>query len=239
MGSNTEQLAAVVDLLEEDIVLGRLRPHQELVEDALMQRFGIKRHLARAAILDLAGKGLVVKPRNKSARIKDYTAEEVHWIYDVRITLCTRAVETMVLPGDAALLRRLRDIHAAHGRAVAQHRLSEVRACNDRFHDAVFAACGNPYLIADIARYNRLSDPIRSTGIASPEWLAQAARDHEAVIQAIERGDRKALAREVVEHMLPVRDAWLAARQLLEPGTRAAPVKPQAKTRSRPRAASS
>ena len=67
MQANQEQLAGVVDALEEDIVLGRLRPHQELVEDVLMQRFGIKRHLARAAILDLAGKGLVVKARNKAS----------------------------------------------------------------------------------------------------------------------------------------------------------------------------
>lgn len=222
MASNLEQLAAVVDVLEEDIVLGRLRPHQELVEDVLMQRFDIKRHLARAAILDLTAKGLVVKPRNKSARIKDYSPEEVHWIYDVRITLCKRAVDTMSLPGDEALLRELREIHAAHGRAVAQRQLREVRLHNDRFHAAVFGACGNPYLIADIERYNRLSDPIRSTGIASQEWLAQARRDHEAMIEAIERGDRKALSREVVQHMLPVRDAWLAARQLLVPDSGAA-----------------
>ncbi|VCU71450.1 HTH-type transcriptional repressor CsiR [Pigmentiphaga humi] len=217
MQPNEQQLAAVVDILEEDIVLGRLRPHQELVEDVLMQRFDIKRHLARAAILDLTAKGLVVKPRNKSARVKDYSPEEVHWIYDVRITLCRRAVETMPLPGTPELLRELRDVHAAHGAAVAERRLRDVRLHNDSFHDLVFGACGNPYLIADIERYNRLSDPIRSTGISRPEWLARAVAEHAAMVDAIERGDRAELSRLVVEHMLPVRDAWLAARQLLVP----------------------
>jgi DNA-binding GntR family transcriptional regulator len=215
MQSTEQQLATVVDALEEDIVLGRLRPHQELVEDVLMQRFDIKRHLARAAILDLSAKGLVVKPRNKSARVKDYSPEEVHWIYDVRIVLCTRAIETMRLPGDVALLKELRVTHAAHGFAVAERRLRDVRLYNDRFHDQVFAACANPYLIADIERYNRLSDPIRSTGIASQEWLAQAIRDHAAILDAIEQGDRDSLVRQIVGHMLPVRDAWLTARQLL------------------------
>lgn len=217
MQSTEQQLVSVVDALEEDIVLGRLRPHQELVEDVLMLRFAIKRHVARAAILDLSAKGLVVKPRNKSARVKDYSPEEVHWIYDVRITLCTRAIETMQLPGDATLLRELKATHAAHGEAVAEGRLREVRHYNDLFHDQVFAACANPYLIADIERYDRLSDPIRSTGIANQEWLAQSIRDHAVILDAIERGDRIALKRQVVDHMLPVRDAWLAARQLLVP----------------------
>jgi DNA-binding GntR family transcriptional regulator len=216
MASSTEQpLDAVVEALEEDIVLGRLRPHQELIEDVLMQRFQVKRHVARAAILDLAGKGLVVKPKNKSARVKDYAPQEVHWIYDVRILLCTHAIDTLPLPADPALLRELRATHEAHVRAVAERQLKDVRRHNDRFHDLVFSACGNPYLVADIERYNRLSDPIRSTGIANQAWLDQALDDHAAMLGAIERGDREALRRQVVEHMLPVRDAWLAARSLL------------------------
>ena len=215
MQTTESQITTVVEVLEEDIVLGRLRPHQELVEDVLMQRFDVKRHLARAALLDLAGKGLVVKERNKSARVKDYSPREVQWIYDIRITLCTRAIETMELPGEEGLLMQLRTTHEAHINAVSQRHLRDVRTYNDQFHDQVFAACCNPYLIADIERYNRLSDPIRSTGIASPDWLAQAITDHAAIMDAIERGDREALRRLVVEHMLPVRDAWLAARHSL------------------------
>lgn len=217
MQSNEAQLSSVVATLEEDIVLGRLRPHQELIEDVLMQRFEIKRHLARAAILDLAAKGLVVKPKNKSARVKDYSTDEVNWIYDVRITLARRAIETMPLPCDAALLAALKATHQAHCKAVAERRLSEVRRHNDHFHDLVFQACRNPYLIADIERYNRLTDPIRSTGIAKAEWLASAMRDHAAILDALERSDRKELGKRVVDHMLPVRDAWLAARQFMVP----------------------
>jgi len=217
MQENEHQLTSVVYALEEDIVLGRLRPHQELVEDVLMQRFDIKRHLARAAIVDLTAKGLVVKQRNKSARVKDYTPQEVDWIYDVRITLSRHAVETMPLPAHPQLLQQIKATHAEHQLAVAQRRLSDVRHHNDRFHDLIFSACGNPYLLADLERYNRLSDPIRSTGIASDQWLPRAIEDHAAMIAAMESGDRKQLARVVVAHMLPVRDTWLAARQLLAP----------------------
>ena len=217
MQPNEQQLAAVVDMLEEDIVLGRLRPNQELLEDMLMSRFDIKRHLARAAIVDLTASGLVVKPRYKSARVKDYSPAEVHWIYDVRITLCKRAIETMNLPGDAPLLQALKETHEAHGQAVKEQRLRDIRMYNDRFHDLVFGACANPYLIADIERYDHLSDPIRSTGISRQEWLTQAIRDHAAILDAIERGDRDALIELIVTHMLPVRDAWLAARQMMVP----------------------
>jgi DNA-binding GntR family transcriptional regulator len=133
----------------------------------------------------------------------------------VRITLCRRAIETMNLPADPALVKELTAVHAAHGAAIAERRLRDVRLHNDRFHDLIFGACGNPYLVADIERYNRLSDPIRSTGISRPDWLACAVKEHAAMIDAIESGDRESLSKLVVNHMLPVRDTWLAARQLL------------------------
>lgn len=209
MSSPQQQIADIVEALEDDIVLGRLRPHQELMEDALMRRFDVKRHVARAAIQDLVAKGLVVKLKNKSARVKDYAIEEVNWIYDVRMMLCAHAIDTMKLPGSPELVEELKATHEQHTQAVAEHRFRDIRKLNDQFHDQVFRACGNPYLIADIERYDRLSDPIRSTGIVDQAWLKQSLKEHAAIIQAIKKGDREKLRKLVTHHMLPVRDAWL------------------------------
>ena len=212
-----QQIDDVVAVLEDEIVFGMLRPHQELIEDSLMQRFDIKRHIARAAIHDLVAKGLVVKPKNRTARVKDYTAEEVNWIYDVRALLCAHAVDTMPLPGPPALVAELQALCERHGEAIERQRLREIRTLNDRFHRLIFEACGNPYLVADIDRYNRLSDPIRSTGIADRKWLKQALKDHAAIVRAIRTGDREKLRKLVVGHMLPVRDDWLKRNLPLAP----------------------
>ena len=49
----------VVERIEEDIVLGRLHPRERLIEDDLMERLGVKRHVIREALLDLERIGVI------------------------------------------------------------------------------------------------------------------------------------------------------------------------------------
>ena len=65
-------LSDVVKELELDIVLGRMRPRERLVEDELMTRFNAKRHVVRQALSALEQIGLVERKQNKGAKVKDY-----------------------------------------------------------------------------------------------------------------------------------------------------------------------
>lgn len=49
----------VTALVEEDIVFGKLHPRERLVEEELMARFSIKRHVARDLLMNLERMGLV------------------------------------------------------------------------------------------------------------------------------------------------------------------------------------
>ena len=52
-------LENVVGQLEEDIVFGRRRPRERLVEEDLVSQFGAKKHVIRQALVDLERMGLV------------------------------------------------------------------------------------------------------------------------------------------------------------------------------------
>jgi DNA-binding GntR family transcriptional regulator len=43
----TDNLTEIIDTLEEDIVFGRRRPRERLVEDDLVAQFGAKKHRYR------------------------------------------------------------------------------------------------------------------------------------------------------------------------------------------------
>src|SRR5690606_29641247 len=94
----------IIEQIESDIIFGRLRPNQDLIEDALMARFGAKRHVVRAALRDLVARRLVVKPRSKSARVKDFTATEVREVYHMRALLQRDAAHIMPFPVSTAEL---------------------------------------------------------------------------------------------------------------------------------------
>lgn len=217
---STETLAPssaelIAQELEADIIFGHLRPHQELIEDTLMARFDAKRHAVRAAIQELVTRQIVVKPRSRSARVKDFSTQEVEELYHLRALLQKEAVSIMPFPVSAADLDALKTLHIQYAAAAsvgADPRL--IHQFNDEFHRQIFALCGNETLCKAIAFYTEASNPIRSYGMTDRQWLEQAITEHAAMVNAIEQEDRATLAHLVVEHMQPTRRRWESMRGL-------------------------
>ncbi len=207
-GNATGELIAAI---EEDIIFGRLRPRERLVEDVLMERHGVKRHVVRQALDRLARMGIVVKERNKGCAVRDYRPDEVENIFEIRALLQEHAAKRIPLPADKTLVATLADIHDEHCKAVDAGDLRAVYRLNNAFHDTLFGACGNPYLADSIAHYAWIAHAIRSYRIGDPTLLAQARVEHKEMIDALAAGDRDELVRLCVVHINPSKDAYLAA----------------------------
>jgi DNA-binding GntR family transcriptional regulator len=198
----------VLATLEEAIIFGHLRPRERLIEDDLMARFRVKRHIIRQVLSDLERLGFVAKEPNKGAMVRDFSADEVEHIYEMREILQDRAARRIPLPAPRGLVEELEDIHRQHLEATAAGDLRRTYQLNDRFHGTLFGACGNLYLADDIARYERLSHAIRSLG--DPAQLRKAQKEHAAMIRALAKGDRRRLVRLAVDHIKSSKDAYLA-----------------------------
>jgi DNA-binding GntR family transcriptional regulator len=209
----------IVRALEFDILFGRLRPRERLVEDILIARFDAKRHVVRQALLELQRMGIVVRTPNRGAAVRDFTAQEIEEIYELRELLQRQAAERFSLPADKAHLKRLRQIQREHDAAVAAGELRRVDQVNDEFHRVFFAACGNTHLADTIAYYSQLSRAMRVYPMADPVSLRRLRDEHWAMIDALARGDRAALKRLVVQHMQLSKAAYLAVRKAMDSET--------------------
>lgn len=199
----------MVEVLDTEIIFGRLRPNQELTEDALMERFSCKRHLVRSAIQELMARRIVTKLPSRSARVKDFTLDEVREIYHMRELLQRDAARIMPLPVAGTALDALKAVHEKHRVAVAGGAEgSLIHRLNDAFHESLFALCGNHELCKAIGFYTEMSNSIRSYGIVDQAWLLQAVTEHAAMIEAVEHQDRDRLEELVVAHMQPTRHRW-------------------------------
>ena len=105
------RLPAIVNALQQDIVFGRLKPRERLVEEELSERFVVGRHVIRAALEELGRAGLVQRRQNRGAVVSDYTAEEIDELYDIRVILQQEAAKRVVLPASADFIRELRDVN--------------------------------------------------------------------------------------------------------------------------------
>ncbi|MBA3253087.1 MAG: GntR family transcriptional regulator, partial [Burkholderiaceae bacterium] len=145
-----DPLQQVVSVLQEDIVLGRLPPGARLVEEDLADRLHTKRHVLRQAFMELERFGLVERKRNRGASVRQLTLEDVSQIYAVRSILERAAAAQIPLPLGKAELKAIVAAQRRHDAAVEAGDAKAVFRANFEFHDALFAACGNPYLAAAI-----------------------------------------------------------------------------------------
>ncbi|MEQ8250677.1 MAG: GntR family transcriptional regulator [Oceanibaculum nanhaiense] len=210
LGGETPQ-DRIVQRIEEDIVFGRLHPRERLVEEALAERFGVKRHIVREALADLERRGLIERFRNRGAMVKAYTPEEVEQLYAVRALLETSCAEMLPLPMDPARLAELDALQDEHDAAVAAQDLPRIFRLNVQFHRVLYAGCGNPYLAGVIDEFAQKTHAIRFYSVVQPETIAYARDDHRAILQAIRDGDRQSLMAICRRHLMPSKEAYIDA----------------------------
>ncbi|MFC3124781.1 GntR family transcriptional regulator [Pseudoroseomonas globiformis] len=205
----TTLLPAILSVLEEDIVFGRLLPRERLIEEDLVERFASTRHVIRQALTDLERAGLIDRIPNRGAQVKAYTAEEVQQLYALREMLEVQAAQLIPLPVQADLLAALAALQDQHDEAVAQGDARAVFRADIAFHRALYALCGNIFLTETIDALGQRAQVIRYATLRSRTSMEQARDQHHGMLQALRQADRSALVSLCLAHFQPARSAYL------------------------------
>ena len=209
-----DPLDEVVAALQEDIVLGRLAPGARLVEEDLADRLKTKRHVLRQAFVELERFGLIDRKRNRGASVRQLTLDDVAQIYAVREILERAAAAQMPLPMARDDYDRIAAAQQGHDAAIEAGDAKAVFRTNFEFHNALFAACGNPYLAAAIEDFRKKTHVVWSYAIVKPEYFRNAQREHKAMLKAIRERDRRRLIELCAHHLDISRNAYVATHRL-------------------------
>src|SRR5436190_1125390 len=107
--------ADLATLLRDDIIFGRLAPGTRLIEDGLIARHNVTRHLVRQAFVELERLGIVVREKNKGVAVRSLTPREVAQIYEVRELLQRQAALRIPLPAAPEVIAELERLHGEYG----------------------------------------------------------------------------------------------------------------------------
>jgi DNA-binding GntR family transcriptional regulator len=204
-----QSAAEIATALEEEIALGHLAPRERLVEEELAERFHVKRHVIRQALVELDAMGIVVRQPNRGAAVKDFSVAEVEQLYLVRTLVEGCAAKLIPMPAPAALINELRAIHKRHCAAVARGDLRRVFRENLKFHKALFAACGNAPLTEVIEQLQFKTHAIRSYSVGNPEILASVCQEHARMIELLQENRRAEFVDLLGQHIQPAKNAYL------------------------------
>lgn len=191
----------IVEALHDDIVFGRLNPRERLVEAELVARFQTHRAAVREALSALESSGLIERPRNKGASVRDLRPEHLEQIYAVRILLEVAAVRAIPLPMAAETLVVMEAIQREHEAAVEARDFRRIFEQNKRFHNTLYGQSGNSVLVEMIEQMATRVLTVRFRPYHDREFLQRVLDDHWAIIEACRRSDREALILLVSEHL--------------------------------------
>ena len=164
----------IVEILRDDIVRGDLKPWQRLVEIDLAQRFHVSRTPIREAIKQLAALDLVKLEPYKGAVVADIDMKEITDIYVVRANLeglATKLATPNLTEMDFEEMERQIQLM---NQAREIFNLEQYTRANEAFHNIIFLACGNQYLI------NTLGDMLaRTASFRNTSWSMRSGTRHD------------------------------------------------------------
>ncbi|WP_128377779.1 GntR family transcriptional regulator [Streptomyces cavernae] len=171
--------------LRQDIIAGRLRPGDRLVERELAERFGVSRVPVREAIRALVGEGFVHFETPRRTVVRRLTPTDVKELFELREAL---EVYATGLAAARATPQALADLSMLLEEAAAATAVGDAEAITDintRFHDRILAMAGNGLLIS-------VMDPVdgrlRWLTRRNEEW-PQLLAEHRELYEAIASGD--------------------------------------------------
>jgi DNA-binding GntR family transcriptional regulator len=191
----TEQglsVASVVDLtyeaIRERIVSGELARGERVHQEDIARELGVSRTPVREALRRLAAEGLVQMHTNRGARVADLDRSGMRAAYEARLVIepgaarlgAQRRPPEPLRAMRAALARQRRGRRGVHARFEA----------NRDFHLALVAAAANPFLdqLAGVLWVARIGEAIYEAQGESAERMRLDADEHEAILDAVERG---------------------------------------------------
>ena len=193
--------------LRADILSGEFPVGQRLLETSLAARYGVSRTPVREALAALQQEGLIERAEN-GFRVRTGTSEDVIEIYEARIALEAAAAAASARRRTDLDLARLEALHAAAGQVTDERAGHEA---NSVWHRALWDAAHNRTISSALDRWSAQLR-IYDQGPPGPaDDLATIHAEHEAILDAIRRGDAEAAGAAMSSHLVRSRALRLDA----------------------------
>ena len=185
---SADRVSRICAAIRRAIIERALAPGDKLPEDALGERFGVSRTIARQALGQLSAEGLVDLRRNRIAVVSTPTFEEARDTFDIRIELERLVVRHLA----GRLTREQRAELSAHvdaqDAAIREPEANSIRLATD-FHVLLAKMTGKPILVryvSEVAYRSGLSLSV----YGRPHSSECAVNEHRQLVAALADGDR-------------------------------------------------
>ena len=183
------QSSSLRDNLEEDIINGIFKPGDRLNEVELSQRFQVSRTPIREAFKSLIGSGLAQAIPNRGTFVTSISITQLIEMFDVMAELegmCARLAAKRITKEESKQLQQLLE-----GCVTAKNNndSDEYYYENEHFHDCIYRASHNEFLIQQVRQLQARLKPYRRLQLRLRNRLSNSLKEHNQIVASILAGD--------------------------------------------------
>jgi len=210
--SDKASLSRVVsEKIRGQILGGKLRPGERLVEDRLSAELGVSRVPVREALLGLSREGLVrIEPR-RGASVADISDETVAELVEVRSLLEGLNARLAARRHDPAIVAELRDTLRRGNAAAKEGTSRQLADLNGEFHERLGRASRNSVLsgmMRSLRERTSLAFVLNGRARAREDW-----REHAGILEAVIAGDEELASLLAARHVHNAAAAYANSRR--------------------------
>ena len=188
-------------LIADDILAGIRLPGERLDERSLAEDYGVSRTPIREALQQLVSAGLIKSKPHSGAVVQMVEPSRVASLCEASIlleSLCARLAASRIT---AVELGRLKKIHLACEDCHVNGDVDGYALENRRFHSTIIAATHNEHLAASVEHCRLRIAPFQRTPFGSADRRDSSQKEHQKIIDALERADPSEAELVMTEHL--------------------------------------
>lgn len=190
---------AAAELIRNEILAGRFRQGEHLVEALIAEQLNVSRGPVREAFKLLRAEELVQEEPRRGTFVVSMGATDVREIYGLRAAIEGRAARILAAQPDPQVVGQLRELYADMDRAAADDNVTALYARDLAFHEGLCRLSRNGRLHGVFVRYVPTLRALLQVDGRFLDSASTMAADHLPILEAIEAGDG-VLAAQLAEH---------------------------------------
>lgn len=190
-GTEKSLRGQVFDKIRSDILSGKYKRGEELVESSIGKELGISRTPVREAIRQLELEGLVQLVPNKGAFVTGISEKDVRDIYLIRARLEGLAARMAAKNITPELLEAMEETVVLSEYHAKKEHYEQVCEMDSKFHKLLYKASGSRILEHTLTDFHQYVQRVRMASIMQKRRMEKSNDEHDAILTAIREHDEE------------------------------------------------
>lgn len=212
----------IYERLKQQILHGEIEAGERLMQNQVAENLRASRTPVREAFRRLEQDGLVERVPQGGVRVTRLDIEAIQEVFGIRNVLEAYAIELAcgrITTEEIGSLKRLvtqAEELLSSSELGRETKIKRIFELNSQFHDTIYRAAGNSYLMGMINSLRFIVGRLRFLGLRADSTWSRAWDEHAQLIGLLEKRDKESAARLLKTHLVNAVSDVLTGMRLVE-----------------------